>query len=148
MSQISCFVNITRYARKFAIMKFDQFIEAMKQDMQPEGRAQHLAGMLQQLLAATPADVTLADLAAGWRVLARPQGQQEQASVTHRREICAELSAIAARLTSEPGTMAGALKTWQAWQEACQRSAAPGQAAMAKTFARELMELQSVPSKV
>jgi len=129
-------------------MQFDQFIEAIKQHMQPEGRAQHLAGMLQQLLAARPADVTLADLAAGWRILARPQAQQEQASVAHRREICAEPSAIAARLTSEPGTLAGAVKTWQAWQEACQRSAAPGQAAMAKTFARELIELQSVPAKV
>ena len=129
-------------------MKFDQFIEAINQHMQPEGRAQHLSGMLQQLLAATPADVTLADLAAGWRILARPQGQQEQASVAHRREICAELSAIAARLTSEPGTLAGAVNTWQVWQEACQSSAAPGQAAMAKTFARELMELQSLPSKV
>jgi hypothetical protein len=129
-------------------MKFDQFIEAIRQDLQPEGRAQHLAGMLQQLLAATPADVTLADLAAGWRILARPQAQQEQASDAHRREICAELSAIAARLTSEPGTLAGAVKTWQAWQEACQRSAAPDKAAMAKTFARELIELQSMPSKV
>jgi hypothetical protein len=126
-------------------MNFDQFIEAIKPHMQPEGRAQHLAGMLQQLLAATPADVRLADLAAGWRILARPQGQQEQASVTHRREICAELSAIAARLTSEPGTLAGAVKTWQAWRDACQRSAAPGHTAMAKTFARELTELQSEP---
>jgi len=126
-------------------VNFDQFIEAIKQHLQPAGRAQHLAGMLQQLLVATPADVTLADLAAGWRILARPQGQQEQASVTHRREICAKLSAIAARLTSEPGTLAGAVKAWQAWQVACQRNVAPGQAAMAKTFARELMELQSTP---
>jgi hypothetical protein len=129
-------------------VNFDQFIEAIKQQMQPEGRAQHLAEMLRELLAATPADVTLADLAAGWRILARPQGQQEQASVTHRREICAELSAIAARLTSEPGTLAGAVKTWQVWRDACQSSAAPGQAAMAKTFTRELLELQSVPAKV
>ena len=129
-------------------MHFDQFIEAIRQDMQPEDRAQHLAGMLQQLLAAAPVDVTLADLAAGWRILARPQGQLEQASVTHRREICAALFAIAARLTSEPGTLAGAVKTWQVWRDACQSSAALGQAAMAKTFARELMELQSAPSKV
>ncbi|HEU5099788.1 MAG TPA: hypothetical protein VFU22_12245 [Roseiflexaceae bacterium] len=124
-------------------MRFDQFVEAIKQHMQPEGRAQHMATMVQQLLAATPADVTLADLAAGWRVLARPQAQQEQASVRHRREICAELSAMAARLTCEPGMLAAALRTWQAWQDACQRSAAPGQAAMAKMFARELIELQS-----
>ena len=123
--------------------QLDQFIEAVKQHMQPEGRAQHMAGMLRQLLATIPADVTLADLAAGWQTLARPHGQQEHASVAHRREICAELSTIASRLTSEPGNLAGAVKTWQAWQEACQSSTAPGQAAMAKTFARELVELQS-----
>jgi hypothetical protein len=40
-------------------MHFDQFIEAIRHEMQPEGRAQHMAGMLQPLLAATPADVTL-----------------------------------------------------------------------------------------
>ena len=124
-------------------MKFDPFIEAIKQHMQPEGRAQHLAAMLQPLLAATPDDVTLADLTAGWRILGRPQSQQEQASVTHRREICMELSAIATGLISEPGALASAVKTWHAWREACQSSAAPGQVAMAKTLARELMELQS-----
>ena len=129
-------------------MHFDQFIAAIRQDMQPEGRAQHMAGMLQQLLAATPADVTLADLAAGWRILTRPQAQQEQATIAHRREICAELSAIAARLTSEPGTLASAVKTWQVWRDACRSSTAPGQAAMAKTFARELRELQSASAKL
>jgi|RhiMetdeSRZDD1v2_1073273.scaffolds.fasta_scaffold2024015_2 hypothetical protein len=129
-------------------MNFDQFIEVIKQHMRPEGRAQHLAGMLQQLFVATPADMTLADLAAGWRILAGPEDQPEQASVTHRREVCAKLSAIAARLTSEPGNQAGTLKAWQAWQVACQGSAAPGQAAMAKTLARELMELQSATSIV
>jgi len=33
--------------------KFDDFIEAIKQHMQPEGRAQDLAGSLQQLLEIT-----------------------------------------------------------------------------------------------
>jgi hypothetical protein len=129
-------------------MKFAAFAEAIKQHMQPEGRAQHLAGRLQPLLAATPADVTLADLVAGWRILGRPQSQQEQTSVRYRREICIELSAIAVGLTSEPGTLAGAVKTWHAWQQACQSCAAPGQAAMAKTFARELIELQSASQEV
>jgi hypothetical protein len=127
------------------MLHFDQFIEAVKQYMQPAGRAQHMAGMLQPLLAALPADVTLADLAVGWQILARPQGQHEQASIAHRRAICTELAAIAARLTNEPGNLAGAVKTWGAWQAACQSSAAPGQAAMAKTFARELVELQTAP---
>jgi hypothetical protein len=122
---------------------FDRFLEAVKQQMQPEGRAKHLAGTLPQLLALVPADVTLADLATGWQLLARSHRQQEEASVAHRREVCAELSAIAARETSEPGNLAGAVKTWQVWLDACQGSVDPRQAAMAKTFARELVELQS-----
>jgi len=118
-------------------MNFDPFLEAVKQYMQPEGRAQHQAGMLTQLLVGLP------DLVAGWQMLARPHSQQEQASVAHRRGICAELAAIAARLTSEPGQLAGAVKAWQVWQDACQRSADPRLAVMGKTLARELMELQS-----
>ncbi len=126
-------------------MNSDQFIEAVKQQMQPEGRVQHLVGFLQQLFALTPDDTTLADIGTGWEVLAHPQSQNEEASVAHRRKICAELSAIAAQLTSEPGNLAHAVKTWQAWHDACQKSADPRQAAMAKTFARELVELQAAP---
>ncbi|MHB8599981.1 MAG: hypothetical protein ACYDER_24625 [Ktedonobacteraceae bacterium] len=36
-----------------------------------------------------------------------------------------------------------AVSAWQAWLDASQRSADPRLAAMAKTFARELAELQS-----
>jgi hypothetical protein len=124
-------------------MKFDPFLEAVKQRMQPEGRAQHQAGMLQQLLVGLPDEVTLADLVAGWQMLARPHSQQEQASVAHRRGICAELATIAARLASEPGHLASAVKAWQAWQDVCQKSADPRLVVMAKTFAREPVELQS-----
>jgi|GEM_PF-6640677 len=124
-------------------MNFDQFIEAVKQQMQPEGRAQHLAATLQELVAFIPAGVTLADLAAGWQVLARPQSQNEITSITHRRMICAELAAIAGQFTNMSGNLAGAVKTWEEWQAAFQRSADPRQAAMAKIFARELLELQS-----
>jgi hypothetical protein len=122
-------------------LNFDPFLEAVKQHMQPEGRAQHQAGMLTQLLVGLPDDVQLSDLVAGWQMLARPHSEQEQASVAHRRGICAEVAAIAARETSEP--LAGAVKTWQVWQDACQGSVDPRQAAMAKTVARELVELQS-----
>ena len=125
------------------MMNSDQFIEAVKQQMQPEGRVQHLIGTLQQLFAFTPDDVTLADLVAGWKLLAHPQSENEEAAVAHRRKICAELSAIAAQFTTKPGNLAGAVKTWQAWQAAFQRSADPRQAAMAKIFVRELVELQS-----
>jgi hypothetical protein len=122
---------------------FDRFIEAIKLQMQPEGRVQHVAGTLQQLVAVSPDDVTLGDLAAGWLVIARPHGQDETASVAHRRSVCAELSSIAAKFAGGTGNMAGAVKNWQAWQDAFQTSADPHQAAMAKTFARELAELQS-----
>ena len=125
------------------MVNFDRFIEAIKLQLQPEGRVQHVAGTLQQLVVVTPDDVTLGDLAAGWLVLARPHGQDETASVAHRRSVCAELSAIAAQLAGGPGNLAGAVKIWQAWQDAFQTSADPHQAGMAKTFARELAELQS-----
>jgi len=127
------------------MLKFDQFVEAVKQQMQPEGRVQHVAGTLQKLSAVTPSDATLADLVAGWQVLARPQNQNELSSVAHRRKICAELAAIGAPFTSEPGDRAGAVKIWQAWQDAFQRNTDPHQTSMAKTFARELVELQSAP---
>jgi hypothetical protein len=124
-------------------VQFDEFIGAVKQQMQPEARAQHLIGILQQLFAFTPEDTTLADLAAGWQVLARPHRENEEAPVTHRREICAKLAAVAAELTSEPGNLAAAVNTWQAWQDGFQRSADPRKAAMAKNLARELRELQT-----
>ena len=127
------------------MLNFDQFIEAVKLQMQPAGRVQHLAGTLQQLAAQTPSDATLGDLAAGWRVLARPHSQDETAAVAHRRSVCAELSAIAAQFAVGTGNLAGAVRTWQAWQDALQTSADPHQAAMAETFARELAELQSAP---
>lgn len=124
-------------------MKYAQFIEALKQQMQPEGRAKHLAGSLQELLAIVPDDVTLADVVAGWQVLARPQSKNEKASMAHRRQVQAELARIATQFTDEPGSLAGAIKTWQVWQKALQDSATPHQVAMAKTFAQELLELQS-----
>src|SRR5215469_12771320 len=95
-------------------MNFDPFLEAVKQHMQPVGRAQHQAGMLTQLLAGLPDEVRLSDLAAGWQLLARSHSEPEPASVAHRRGICAELAAIAARETSEPGHLVGAVKAWQA----------------------------------
>ena len=125
-------------------MNFDLFFEALKKDMQPEARAQHVVGSLQPLLAILPDDVTLADLATGWQLLARPHSQEEPASVTHRREVCAQLGTIAGQLSSEPGHMESVVKGWQSLEEACQKNADPRLRAMAKTFARELVELQSV----
>ena len=120
----------------------DQFLEAVRRQMQPEGRAQHTAGMHQYLRTLLPDDVTLADLAAGWQVLAEGRNDTNSA-VLSRRQTCAELAAIAAQVTSEPGELSRAVKAWQAWQEASQSSADPRLMAMRATFARELGELQS-----
>jgi len=121
---------------------FDQFLEAVKLQMQPEGRAQHTAGMHQHLRTLLPNDVALADLVAGWQVLAERRNDTNS-EVLHRRKTCAELAAIAAQLTSEQGNLTGAVSTWQAWLDASQRSADPRLTAMRATFARELVELQA-----
>lgn len=122
--------------------QFDQFLEAVKLQMQPDGRALHTAGMLEYLRTLLPTDVTLADLAAGWQVLAQPRNDTNSA-VLSRRKTCGELAAIAAQLTSEQGNLTGAVSTWQAWLDASQRSADPRLAVMRQTFARDLAELQS-----
>src|SRR5215472_9428630 len=96
---------------------FDQFIQAVKLQMQPEGRAQHQAGMHQYLLTLLPHDVTLADLVAGWQVLAQ-QRNDTNTEVQRRRKTCAELATIAVQFTSGQGNLTGALKTWQAWLDA------------------------------
>jgi len=123
-------------------LSFDQFLGAVRLQMQPEGRAQHTAGMHQYLCTLLPDDVSLADLAAGWQVLAQGNNDTNSA-VKSRRKTCAELAAIAAQVTSEPGELARAVKVWQVWQDASQSSADPRLTAMRETFARELGELQS-----
>lgn len=121
---------------------FDHFLEAITLQMQPEGRALHTAGMHRYLCTLLPIEVTLADLAAGWQVLAEARNESNSA-VQSRRKTCAELAAIAAQVTSEPGELARAVKAWLAWQEASQSSTDPRLVAMRMTFARELGELQS-----
>ena len=121
---------------------FDHFLEAVQRQMQPEGRALHQAGMHRYLRTLLPQDATLADLVAGWQVLAQPRSDSTPA-VLSRRQICAELAAIATPLTRGPGTLTGAVRAWQAWLDAAQRSADPRLAAMRATFARELVELQA-----
>lgn len=120
---------------------FDHFLEAVRRQMQPEGRAQHTAGMHQHLRTLLPPDVSLADLVAGWQVLAQSHNDTNS-EVLHRRKTCAELATIATQFTSEQGDLMGAVQTWQAWVDASQRSTDPRLAAMRTTFARELVELQ------
>ena len=125
---------------------FEQFLEAVKLQMQPGGRALHNAGMLQHLRTLLPNDVTLADLVAGWQVLAQPRDDTNSAVIS-RRKTCAELAAIAAQFTNGQGNLTGAVSTWQAWLDASQRSADPRLTAMRQTFARELVELQSASER-
>lgn len=123
-------------------MNFEQFMEAVKQQMQPPGRVEHLVDMLQQLFALTPQEVTLADVAAGWQQLAQPRRQNEAKPVSHRRQICAHLAAIALQSGAVPGNLAGAVTAWRAWHKAFEASTDPRQSAMAQTLARELEELE------
>ena len=126
------------------MIHFDLLIEAVKQQMKPESRSEHLAGMLQELFIYTPDEATLADLVTGWQVLARLQSPNEAPSIAHRRKVYADLAVVAARLTPETGNLTNAVKTWQAWRDAFQKSADPRNAAMAKTLAREVAELQGL----
>lgn len=124
-------------------MRFDPFLEALRQQMQPAIRVEHVIGMWQHLLPLVPGDVMLADLVAGWQVLARPHHDQESAAIAHRRMVCAELATIAAQVDNKAGNLASAAKAWHIWRDTCQGSTDSRQASMAKTFARELEELQT-----
>ena len=85
----------------------------------------------------------LADLVAGWRTLSQDSQQEEEPATTQRRVTCGELATMAAQFTTEQGNLAQAIKTWRIWRDAFQKSDDPRQATMAKTFARELTELQA-----
>jgi hypothetical protein len=124
--------------------EFDLFIEAVRQRMKPESRVEHLVGTLRQLFTVTPPEITLADIVTGWQVLASSRSQNEDASITHRRHICRELSVIGEQCIHGTGNLTGAAKAWQAWQEAFESSSEPRQFAMAKVLNRELGELQAI----
>jgi hypothetical protein len=126
--------------------EFEQFIEAIKGEIAPANRVEHLIDMLQRLFALMPPDVTLGDLAIGWQLLAHPHNPQEDRSIAHRREICAKLSTVATRIAHTQGNLIASVKTWQAWQEASQQPNDPRLGAMASILARELTELRSASS--
>jgi hypothetical protein len=128
--------------RKAFMADLDQMIEAVKAQLQPQPRALATANTLQQLSIFIPNDVTLADLLAGWRTLSRPLQEGEEPATVQRRITCGQLADIAAQFTTAVGSLAQAIKTWQIWQDAFQKSDDARQATMAKTFARELSELQ------
>lgn len=129
--------------REALVASLDQLIATVKAQMQPPGRATAAASTLQQLSILIPNEVTLADLIVGWRILAQPSQEVEDAPVAQRRVTCGELADMAAQITREQGQIERAIQTWRSWQEAFAYSNDPRQAAMAKTFARELSELQA-----
>jgi hypothetical protein len=128
--------------RRVLIANLDQLIETVKLQMQPVPRATATANTLQQLSIFIPNEVTLADLVVGWRTVSQASKQGEEPATTQRRVTCGELANLASQFTFDQGNLAQAIKTWQIWVDAFKNSGDPRQAAMAKTFTRELTELQ------
>jgi hypothetical protein len=128
--------------RKAFMANLDQLIESVKLQLQPQARALATASTLQQLSIFIPNDVTLADLVVGWRILSRSRQNEEEIATTRRRTTCGELADIASGFTTEQGKIEQAIKTWRIWRDAFQKSDDARQATMAKTFGRELTELE------
>jgi TIR domain len=130
--------------RKEMIANLDQLIETVKSQMQPPVRALATANTLQQLSIYIPNDVTLADLVVGWRTLSHTSKHEEEPATAQRRITCGELANLASQFTTDQGNLAQAIKTWRIWRDrdTFQNKDDPRQAAMVRTFARELIELQ------
>lgn len=128
--------------RQHMIENLDHLIEAVKTQMQPPPRATATANTLQQLSIFIPNEVTLADLIVGWQILSRPLQQNEEPAVAQRRVTCGELAQIASQFAPDQGNRTNAIQTWDIWANAFKNSNDPRQTTMAKTFARELAELQ------
>ena len=130
--------------RKELIANLDQLIETVKSQMQPPPRALATANtlqqMFQQLSIYIPNEVTLADLVVGWRTLSHTSKQEEEPATAQRRVTCGELANFASQLTTDHGNLAQAIKTWRIWRDAFQNQDDPRQAAMARTFTRELTD--------
>jgi hypothetical protein len=121
---------------------FERFTRAVQSQLQPAPRAEATAKTLRELSILIPNDVELADLSAGWRILARPLQKDEAINIAKRRITCGELASIVAQFSQDQGKIASAIRAWGIWTEAFRYSGDDRQAAMAETFARELAELQ------
>lgn len=128
--------------RGMLMANLDQLIETVKLQMQPPPRAMATATTLQQLSIFIPNEVALADLVVGWRTLSQSSKKEEDPATSQRRITCSELANMASQLTEDQGNLAHAIKTWRIWLDAFKNSGDPRQTAMARTFARELTELQ------
>lgn len=128
--------------RKTLKANLDQLIETVMSQIRPPYRAEALIYTLQQSRMIIPNDVTLADLVIGWRALSHASKQEEEPATTQRRDTCGELANLASQFTTGQGNLIQAIKTWRIWRDAFQNRDDPRQAAMGRTFARELTELQ------
>ena len=129
--------------RRMVAANLDQLIETVKSQMQPPPRAMATASTLQQLSTFIPDEVTLADLVVGWQALSHSSEEKEEPAISQRRVTCGELANMASQFTTDQGKLAQTIKAWQYWLEAFKNSGDPRQEAMAKTFDRELKELES-----
>jgi len=131
--------------RKALIANLDRLVETVKLQMQPPPRALATANTLQQLSVYIPNEVTLADLVVGWRTLSQASKQKEEQATAQRRVTCGELARMASQFTTDQGNLSQAIKAWRIWRDVFNDRTDrgdPRQAAMARTFARELTELQ------
>lgn len=129
--------------RRTMIDNLDRLIEAVNARLEPPGRAKATATTLQELSIYIPNDVTLADLIVGWRTVAQPAAPQEDIAIERRRITCGELANIASEFSTGQGSMAQAIKTWEQWAKAFERSNDGREKTMANTFKRELGELKA-----
>lgn len=120
----------------------DQLIDAVMFQIQPPVRAAALKYTLQQLKMIVPNDVTLADMALGWRTLSYTSKQGEGIAIEKRRKTCEELADLASLFTVGQGDLTRAIKTWRIWRDAFQNSDDDRQNIMAQTLTRELKELK------
>ena len=128
--------------RRTFMKMFNELVEAIKVQIQPVARAHTIASTLQQLSVYVPNGVTLADLIVGWQKLAQLSMQEDDDATMQRRKTCGELAKVASQFTIDQGNLAQATETWRIWSEAFKNRDDRRQAAMAKTFTRELAELQ------
>lgn len=126
----------------------DQLIETIMLQIRPLDRAEALIYTLQQSRIIIPNDVALADLIAGWRTLSHPSASKDELNILKRRATCAELAYIASQITTAQGSLSQAIKTWRIWRDAFQNRDDPRQAAMGRTFARELAELEEAAANL
>ena len=127
------------------MIHLDLLIERVEKQMQPPPRGSATASTLQQLSILIPNEITLADLVAGWQILAQPSSKEEDPGTIQRRRTCGELASLAMQITQDAGSVENAIKTWESWltTKIFENSTDPRHVAMVRTFTRELNELRA-----